>query len=450
MTRHYDTVIVGGGVTGTADLYDLTRYTTVGSIALIEKNGHVAEVNSHPLNNAQTSHDGGTETNFPLAKALPIQRAARILRKYLKSKSVPGLYQKNTRMVLGATKEEVLQLEERYEEFKPFFPDLRLIYGDELLEIEPEVMYGRNPKKPVCALVSKEGYAVNYQILAECFVKDSQNSPRPPELRFNTALSKVRKEDGWFVFTLKGEEEIRSRTAIFAAGAYSLLYAQELGYGLDLGILPVAGDFISAGRQVNGKVYRPQVDNRPFAELHLDRDVLDTEENHFGPTTLPQPLMERHRYGTFKDFLKLPIASFKGICILFYILFANNLVWYVAMNMLYQVPILGKYLLLRQARIIIPTLRYGDLKRRKGAGGIRPQIVNMTTWELEKGDKTIIGDNCIFNTTPSPGASVCLANAERDARQIVKFLNENWGTNHEFFEELYQEELGGNLELVEV
>src|SRR4051812_1471283 len=100
--------------------------------------------------------------------------------------------------------------------------------------------------------------------------------------------------------------------------------------------------------------------------------------------------MERYHYGTFWDFLKLPIASFRGMWILFQILIANKLLGYVTMNMLYRLPVIGKFLLLKQARIIIPTLKYGDIKRRKGAGGIRPQIVDMTSGKLVMGDKTIV------------------------------------------------------------
>jgi malate dehydrogenase (quinone) len=209
---------------------------------------------------------------------------------------------------------------------------------------------------------------------------------------------------------------------VFAAGPYSLLFAQELGYGLDLGILPVAGSFFSAGEFVKGKVCRPQVANRPFAELHMDPDVLNQQDSRLGPTTKPLPLMERHHYGTFFDFIKLPNVSLRGLFALFVILFTNKLVGYVLKNVIFDFPIIGKLLLLRDARLIIPTLRYDDLKARRGAGGIRPQIVNLTTMKLEMGDSSIVGDNIIFNTTPSPGASICLGNAERDARRVAEYL----------------------------
>ena len=54
------------------------------------------------------------------------------------------------------------------------------------------------------------------------------------------------------------------------------------------------------------------------------------------------------------------------------------------------------------------------------------------------GDSSIVGNNIIFNTTPSPGASVCLGNAHRDAKKIVEFL----GPGYWFDEEKFQKELG--------
>jgi len=432
MKRHYDLAIVGAGVTGTSLFYALSRFSNIRSIALLEKNNGVALVNSHPLNNAQTSHDGGTETNYDLEHALQVQEAAKLLRGYITRRKTDGLFKKTLRMVLAVGTDQVKALEDRYTQFRDYYPDLRIAYEDELSVIEPKVMEGRNPEEKICALVSSEGFAVNYQILAECFVADGLPSLKG-DLFLATAVIDVRKaEDGYVIETNRGE--FHARVVVFAAGAYSLLFAQKLGYGYEYGILSVAGDFYSVGLQVYNKVYRPQVEGRPFAELHMDPDVLKMQENHFGPTTVPQPLMERYNYRSFFDYMKLPTASLRGIAVMFYILFANRLFGYVSRNLIYRFPIVGKFLLLKEARKIVPGIRYRDIKRREGAGGIRPQIVNLKTWKLEMGDKTIIGDSCIFNTTPSPGASVCLYNARRDALKVVEFLGEGYNFNQDAFE----------------
>ncbi len=54
---------------------------------------------------------------------------------------------------------------------------------------------------------------------------------------------------------------------------------------------------------------------------------------------------------------------------------------------------------------------------------MRLQRVDIKSRKLLLGEGKIIGENIIFNMTPSPGASVCLYNAMRDAEQIIKFDN---------------------------
>src|SRR3989338_832033 len=439
-SKVFDVIIVGGGVTGTALAYVLSAYvkssadhSTGKKIALLEKNSGAAEVNSHPLNNAQTSHDGGTETNYGLAHALEVKVGAVALRCYVEARKDKGLFKKTHRMVLAVGAGEVKRVKNRFEKFSPYYEDIRLIGPEELATLERMVMKGRNPDEPVCAMVSSEGYAVDYKKLSESLLDDAKMVNKNLDVFFNVKVQSVRRECG--VYVLETNDGVFVAEAIvFAAGSYSLLFAQELGYGLNLGLLLVAGDFFSAPELVNGKVYRVQVEGRPFAEIHADPDVLNQRVRRFGPTTTPLPLMERHHYETFFDFIRLPIVSLRGAWCLLKIIWKNKLFGYVFRNMVYSLPVIGKFFFLREARVIIPTIRYADLKIRKGVGGIRPQIVNLDTGELEMGDKTIVGENCIFNTTPSPGASVCIRNGKRDAEQIVKFFRGKYYFDYETFE----------------
>lgn len=433
-----DVLIIGGGVTGTSLAYVLGQFTDVKNVVVLEKNGKVSMVNSHPLNNSQTSHDGGTETNYTLEHALKVKQAAIYLRSYVKSKKDDSLFCKTKRMVIGVGREEASKLSKRFREFSPHYPDITFVFGDTLRAIEPNVIENRNPSEPVVGIVSSEGYAIDYQKLSEHFAIDAEKTGKV-KILFNTKVLRVVKnkqpvlDSKWFVETNNGD--FLAKVVVFAAGPYSLLFAQELGYGLDYGILPVAGSFFSAGNLLNNKVYRVQIEGRPFAEIHGDPDVLNSQVTRFGPTTKPLPLMERHQYETLFDFLKLPIVSWRGFKATFKIMRKNNLFKYVFVNMLYDIPVLGKLLFLREAKIIVPSLRYRDLELRRGVGGIRPQIVDLKTGELLMGDATIVGDNIIFNTTPSPGASVCLANAKRDAQKVMQFLENPDGFKIKSFEE---------------
>lgn len=439
MTDRYEVIIVGGGVTGTALFYMLSHFSNVSKMLLLEKNPDVAMVNSHPLNNAQTSHDGGTETNLSLKHALEVQGGATMLRRYVRGQAnCPGLFKVTNRMVLGVGAWEVAQLEARFKEFRPYYPDLRLVYAEELWRIEPKVMEGRNPNEPVAALVSKEGYAVDYQKLSQCFLRDAQLTPKRVDVRFSTSLTRVERLGGNYVLHTS-EGVFTAPVVVFAAGAYSLLFAQDMGYGRDLAILPVEGDFFSGGELLKGKVYRVQIEGMPFAAIHGDPDVLNQKDTRFGPTTRPMPLMEAHHYKTFFDFRKLPlISSFAGLRSLMRISSDRRLLWYVIKNIAYSLPLVGKYLFLKEARVIVPTIRYRDLKPRRGVGGIRPQIVDMKTGTLQMGDSSIVGDNVIFNTTPSPGASICLSNAKRDAQRVVDFL----GDRYSFDKDAVERDLG--------
>ena len=237
-----DVAIIGAGATGTAVAKVLIRDSNVNDIIVIEKYSHVATVNSHPRNNAQTSHEGDTETNYPVEHALEVRESAIYLRCFVDNINDPTLSQKRLRMVIGVTRKEVATLEERYQKIKRYFPHLKLMYYDEVAKIEPNVTKGRDPKKPFCALVSTEGYIVNYQKLAEYLLEDAQEYNSEIRCMFNTEVLDIREEgEGYVLITSRGN--IFAKTVEFAAGPYSLYFAHKLGYGLKYSILQVAGSF---------------------------------------------------------------------------------------------------------------------------------------------------------------------------------------------------------------
>lgn len=94
----------------------------------------------------------------------------------------------------------------------------------------------------------------------------------------------------------------------------------------------------------------------------------------------------------------------------------EKLLGYLLKNELYDVPGIGMHLFHKEVQRIVPLMERHQLQLRRGAGGLRPQLVNMILGKLIMGDSLIQGINSIFNTTPSPGASVCMGNGFRDAR----------------------------------
>jgi malate dehydrogenase (quinone) len=436
-SKECDVLIVGAGVTGTSIARILSgEYGDFGKIVLIERRGAPALVNSHHRNNSQTSHDGSTETNHDLEEALKILPAARAIRRFIDNHPDKTLSYKKKRMVIGVGAKEVWLLHQRYAEFKPHYPDIDLIDGDALALIEPKVMEGRDPSVPICALISTEGYAINYQRLSEVFLEESPTV----ETHFNTEVVDISKDhEGYRVTTSGGV--IIARHVIFGSGPYSLSFAQKLGYGQSLGIMPVAGSFFSAGPKLKNKVYTVQKPGIPFAAIHGDPDVNNQDDTRFGPTVKILPLMERDSIGTVFEFMKTPMFSLEGLLSVWNTVKDRQVFWFALKSAMFDVPVIGQYLFWRDAQKIVPSLRFGDIKLRKGAGGIRPQIVNLKTKEVQMGEAVIVGDGIIFYTTPSPGASVCWWNARSCAKHLATFMGDSTIFDQHKFDQRYAPEL---------
>lgn len=436
----YDVVIIGAGVCGTALLYSLSHYTNVGTIALIEKNAEVALVNSKHTSNSQTLHFGDIETNYSLEKATKVNRAATMVKRYLhKYDPAQEIYTQYHKMVLAVGAEEADFLSDRYTEFKTLFPALRLIGKKEIAALEPNVTEGRSEDEELLALSTPDGYAVDYQKLSASFVSRSlaqmtADTERSVDLMMSTKVQSIEKKGDVYAITANGQT-ILAKTVAVTSGAHSLLFAKSLGYGQDYALLSAAGSFYLAPSLLKGKVYMVQMAKLPFAAIHGDPEVHDASKTRFGPTAKVLPMLERHRYGTVYEYFKTAGLSLDALWSFLAILSDLTIFWYMVMNFIYDIPLIGKALFIREVRKIVPLIKYSELKFARGYGGIRPQIVNLQAHKLEMGEAKILGKNILFNITPSPGASTCLKTAEDDTKRLVDFLGENYYFDQERFEQ---------------
>ncbi|MFB6079316.1 MAG: FAD-dependent oxidoreductase [Halarchaeum sp.] len=437
MSGEYDLVIVGGGISGASLLYTVAKFTDVESVALIEKEDEIAAINSHHTNNSQTLHFGDIETNYTLEKAEEVKEGAELLAGYLENHDADReMHAKRSKMVLGVGDEEVSKLESRYHEegFGDLFPKLRPIERDEIGEVEPKVVEGRDPDEDLLALQTPDGYVVDYGETAKSFVDAAEE------------------EDGVDVFTGTKVEDVTETTrgytlstddgpfdcdvAVVAAGSHSLQIAKEMGYGDDMVLLPVAGSFFLAeSGPLNGKVYTLQMKKLPFAAVHGDADVYDDSITRFGPTAKLVPELERGRLSTVEDFLDVFGLNLPSFLSYGNILADRILFPFVVRNLVYDLPAAGRRAFLPDAQKVVPTLELDDIERAKGYGGVRPQIVNTKKKSLDMGEAKIVGDDVIFNITPSPGASTCLKNAMRDTHTVMDFFDGEYEFDEEAFGE---------------
>jgi malate dehydrogenase (quinone) len=433
----YDVLIVGGGVVGTALLYTLSKYTDIKNVGLIEKYSDFGLVNSASYNNSQTLHFGDIETNYTIQKAKSVKRMADMVMRYLENEKTDSadrkLFSKYSKMVLAVGSVQVEELKKRYPPFSELFPRLKMIGRDEIGKLEPRVLEGRDPGQEILALVTEDGYTVDFKRLCHSFVDNALLNNPLLDIHMDTKLLKISKSDnGYTVLTSKGE--FRAKVVAIAAGGHSLMIAKSLGYGKNLAVLSMAGSFYTAPKVLNGKVYTIQQPKLPFAAIHGDPEVHSDQVTRFGPTAKPIFQLERYNMSTFTEYWKTFGVGLNPVISLLKIVFDKILFSYIFMNFLYDLPIVGKRLFIKEVRKIVPLLKLEELKYAKGIGGTRPQIVNNTTRKLEMGEAKLEGDKIIFNITPSPGASTCLGNAYSDTSRIIEFLDNKFTFNKEAFE----------------
>jgi malate dehydrogenase (quinone) len=366
---------------------------------------------------------------------------ADMVKRYLDSEKLKNpdqnIFSKYSKMVLAVGRFQSDALRKRFVVFKDLFPSLRLIERDEIGAIEPRVVEGRKPDQEIAALITPDGYTVDYRQLCHSFVDNSRKENPGIETRLNTKLVDIEKEGVlWKADT--GSGIILAKAVIIAAGAHSLMIAKDLGYGKNLSLLSMAGSFyITPKKILNGKVYTIQVEKLPFAAIHGDPEVHNENITRFGPTAKPIFRLERRNAKTILEYWKTFGLGIRPVLSLFKILFDRVLFGYVFLNFLYDLPLIGKRLFIKEVRKIVPIMKLNELIYAKGIGGTRPQIVNNTTMKLEMGEAKLTGDKIIFNITPSPGASTCLGNAYNDTSQIMDFL----GNKYRFDEEAFQKDL---------
>ncbi|WP_254927021.1 FAD-dependent oxidoreductase [Cyanobium sp. T1B-Tous] len=443
-SQDVDVLIVGGGVCGTALLFELARYTDVGRILLVERYDALARVNSKATNNSQTIHCGDIETNYTLEKAVRVKRTAEMIVHYadlLDPATRDRCVFRTPKMVLGVGEKECAFLRERFARFSPHFPAMELLDQEQIAEWEPQValLNGQPRPEELVAIGIRRTYtAVDYEELSASFVAQAEaavaGTDRQLTVQLGTSVGTITPEGDAFRVALAptpgcssaaGEvaRSVRARHVVVNAGAHSLLMAQRMGYGLEYSCLPVAGSFYFTPDLLQGKVYTVQNDKLPFAAIHGDPDVRAPGKTRFGPTALLLPLLERYKPASFWEFLKVLRLDWAVLSVFWQLFRIADIRNYILKNLLFEVPWLRRRLFLADARKIVPGMQLRDLSFAEGYGGVRPQLIDKINRKLMLGEASIAAcPGLVFNVTPSPGGTCCLGNGARDVEAIVERL----------------------------
>ncbi|TPH57238.1 FAD-dependent oxidoreductase [Helicobacter pylori] len=448
MSMEFDAVIIGGGVSGCATFYTLSEYSSLKRVAIVEKCSKLAQISSSTKANSQTIHDGSIETNYTSEKAKKVRLSAYKTRQYALNKGLQNeVIFETQKMAIGVGDEECEFMKKRYESFKEIFVGLEEFDKQKIKELEPNVILGANGidrhENIIGHGYQKDWSTMNFAKLSENFVEEALKLKPNNQVFLNFKVKKIEKRNDTYAVISEDAEEVYAKFVLVNAGSYALPLAQSMGYGLDLGCLPVAGSFYFVPDLLRGKVYTVQNPKLPFAAVHGDPDAVIKGKTRIGPTALTMPKLERNKCwlkGISLELLKMDLNKdvFK---IAFDLMSDKEIRNYVFKNMVFELPIIGKRKFLKDAQKIIPSLSLEDLEYAHGFGEVRPQVLDRTKRKLELGEKKICTHKGItFNMTPSPGATSCLQNALVDSQEIAAYLGESFELER-FYKDLSPEEL---------
>ncbi|EGK8096155.1 FAD-dependent oxidoreductase [Campylobacter lari] len=444
--KHFDTVVIGGGISGAAVFYELARYTNIQNIALLEKYNSAATLNSHSTSNSQTIHCGDIETNYTLEKAKKVKTTADMIVKYgLLQNAQNKFMHSHQKLALAVGDKECEYMKNRYEEFKELYPYIKFYTKDEIKQIEPNVVLGENGMNDradeVVAMGVEAGSVyttVDFGLMSQNLIEQAYKQGKNTHVAYNQEVVFIEKKDDIFYIKTKDFKEYSAKSIIVNAGAHSLFLAHKMGIGLDKSCFPVAGSFYMSKRKIlNGKVYMVQNPKLPFAALHGDPDLLANMNTRFGPTALVIPMLERyHGFKSLPEFFKTLNLDMNVVKICLNLFKDSTIRNYILYNYLFEIPYINKRLFVKDAKKIVPSLKTDDIYYAKNFGGVRPQVLDKKAGELMLGEASITEiPGIIFNMTPSPGATSCLGNGYRDAKLICQYLGAN------FNEDLFTSEL---------
>ena len=430
--KHYDVIIIGGGITGSALAYVLAEFSGIENIALLEKYEGLATLNSKASANSQTIHCGDIETNYDLQKATEVKRKADMIVKYCQKHGYENkfLFQ-GQKMALGVGESEIELIKDRFEKFKELYPYLQLFDKEALKKIEPKLVFdgrGEERAEDIVAMGVQSGVytTIDYGAMANSFVQNAKNvEGKTCDLYLNTEVQNITKVGDKLYIRTANRLSLSADFIVVDAGAHSLWLAHKMGLGQDLSTICIAGSFyLTKQKLLNGKVYMMQNPKLPFAALHGDPDLLAGGCTRFGPTALTMPKLERYKgCRSVPEFFQSLNFDMDVAKVIWQNFGDSEVRDFLIRNIGFEIPILGKKLFVKNARKIIPSIREEDIYYAKGFGGVRPQVISHSQKKLILGEARI-GENpgIIFNMTPSPGATSCLGNALRDAKSACEYL----------------------------
>ena len=273
-SAHPDVAVVGGGILGLAVARELLARRPGRAVCVLER--------EPVLGFHQTGHNSGVlHAGIYYApgslKARLCTQGARELADYCEQRGLP--YRRDGKLIVALSEAERPRLDELERRGRANgVPGLRRLRAEEIAEIEPHV-------RGVEALHSPATAVVDFRAIAEAFADDVRAAGG--EVVTGCPVTGVVPEDAAIRLRHPGGE-LRARSAVFCAGAWSDRLAVAAGGEPDPRIVPFRGAWLRLRPErrdlVRALVYPVPDPGLPFLGVHFTRGTDD--EVLVGPTAL--------------------------------------------------------------------------------------------------------------------------------------------------------------------
>jgi 2-hydroxyglutarate dehydrogenase len=261
-TSECDLAVVGGGILGLAVARELTVRRPGSSVVVLEREAELAQ--------HQTGHNSGVvHAGIYYApgslKARLCVEGARDLYAYCEEHGIP--FERRGKLIVARDDSELGRLDELERRGQVnTVPGLRRLDAHGLREVEPHA-------RGVAALHSPATGVVDFAAVARAFAEDVRGAGGEVEL--GCAVTGV--EVGQRLRVLHEKGEVRTRFAVFCAGAWADELAVAAGADPDPRIVPFRGSYLrlrpDKSELVRGLIYPVPNPELPFLGVHLSRHI---------------------------------------------------------------------------------------------------------------------------------------------------------------------------------
>ena len=259
----YDVVIIGGGITGSAIAYELSKYNL--EVALVEARNDVATATTKA--NSGIVHAGYDPKPGTLMAKLNVE-GSKMYKELAPKFNVH--YDNIGSLVIGRKEDEEKILELYQRGLDNHVPELSIIRGEEIFKLEPNL-----DKDISIALLAKTAAVVSPWEMCLALAENAVNNGVKLYLSFK--VTNITKEDDHFLVESDGDI-LKAKYVINAAGVYAdEIYNMVLEDKKDgFTIVPVKGDYYLLDKE-EGKLVNHVIFQTPSA---LGKGVLVSKTCH--------------------------------------------------------------------------------------------------------------------------------------------------------------------------